>query len=734
MKKILPLPLLWLLLLISQVAVGQDIIMGSAPFVADIDDSPRHFYDPGGVPGTLGANQDPNGYFAQNLRDTMTLHANMSNTVLYAYFEEFAMTEGDSLWIFDGPDCNSPLLGVYNLLNSPGEIYASGQNMTFVFHSDNVDVVGLMTGWDAQIYAYDTLPQNKIFGTDFYNVTCNAVFFDSGGPSGNIESNNENIDGTAFTQFSSPLGSHIKCEFTEFSVNGVLKIYDGLYDGTWEDNNNHRLIGQFCTSTLDASTGNKPPVLFSSTHSLIFVYVGAPGDMNKMGWRAEISCVPELFEVPDYNPFIGMTIVPGGAYSEVYDPHLIELDTSNPVVILEANVIAPGQYANDYSVKQIPFDSYIFPFDEGTSIPAISDDAWLSGVQLPFAFSFFGKLYDTVYPGTNGLISMNSHEGSYSNCAYAYGVPPETPPYNISIQGNQTMGGGSMTVPYNYNNCIYGVYEDVDCRYYNSYSFNTMGAVRTGVLGNYPNRAFVFNFLNVGLFGNHSDPSYYNTYQMVIHEGTNIIDVYVKHRACCATTNNARYEGIIGLQNSTSSQILIAPDRGMTGWGAHNEAWRFTPITPLDEEGQLTWYANSVAPENIICSDPHAKNRRIVVSPVETTQYIAEYSFTNASGEQFTLRDTTLVLCPEIIDSTGVADRNADFVAYPNPTHDVVYVKMRKAGEIPSAIEVLDLNGRSLFTVPAQELTRVDLSRWPAGIYFLKPTGKHEGAVKIVKQ
>lgn len=547
--------------------------------------------------------------------------------------------------------------------------------------------------------------------------TCDALFYDSGGSDGNISANNENSNGTQFVQFTSDSGTHIRCEFTQFSVNGVLKIYDGPYNDP-----DKRLIGQFCTSTLDASTGNKPPLLFSSTSSLTFVYVGALGDVNKQGWAAEITCVPELVEFPDGALFPSMTIVPGGAYAEVENPHLIELDTTNPVVVLEANVVALGRYANDYTVQQIPFDTYTFGFDEGASSTA--DDQWLS-VSLPFTFTFFGKSYNTVYPGTNGIISMANHSGY---CAYAYGNPPVTPPYNTSIQGNQPVEGASLTVPYNYNNCIYGVYEDVDGNYYNTYSFNTLGAIRVGVLGEFPCRAFVFNYLNVGLYGNHSVPSNYNTYQMVIHEGTNIIDVYVKHRACCASTNNTRHEGIIGLQNSTSSQILIAPGRGMTGWEADNEAWRFTPVTPPDPDAEITWYANQGDTSVVISHE-----RVIAVQPQVTTLYISEYSFTNSSGDQFTLRDSVLVLCPEI-DSTGVADRSTDFVAYPNPAHDEVFVKMRDGGERFSFIEVLDLNGRSLFAVPTQELTRVDLSRLPAGIYFLKPEGRQVGAVKIVKQ
>lgn len=621
-KNILATALLTLILCFSQNVKGQSIIMGSAPVVSNIDDAVRSFYDPGGIPGQMGDNQDPNGYFAQNLRDTMTLRTNMSGTILYVLFEEFAMGDGDTLWIFDGPNVNSPLYGVYSLVQNPGEIFASDRMMTFVFHSDNTDIPGLQAGWSARVYAYSTTPE--VFEWyEYYNptsiLTCNSWFYDSGGQNGNIASVQANSENN-HVNFISPAGTHIKCEFTQFAVNGVMQIYDGQYNDP-----NKRLIGQFCTSTLDASTGNKPPVLFSTGNALSFVYKGANGDMQKAGWAAEISCVAELFDSPDGSACPSVTNDVDSLYSDIFDPETktILWDCEIPIVLLKAGVIATGQYTSDYSVKSIPFESHIFAFTEGTNIGANSDDHWQSGVQLPFTFTFFGKPYTTVYPGTNGLISMNPQSGF---CEYSYPQPPASPPYSA--------------IPFKYKNCIYGVYEDIDCGYFNSYCYNTMGAVRTGVLGSAPCRAFVFNYLNVGLFGHHSSPSNYNTYQMVIYEGTNIIDVYVKHRDCCASTNNSNHEGIIGLQNNTSSQILLAPERGMTSWTADEEGWRFTPITPLDEQGELRWFVNDTN------SAVYSYDKVITVSKpnAPVTKYISVYTFTNASGQHFTLMDTTTIL------------------------------------------------------------------------------------------
>lgn len=625
------------MLLSFQIAVSQDIIMENThtPMLG-IEDQARYFYDPGGWSGNMGSNQDTNGYFAQNLKDTMTLGTTWGTCVLYVLFEEFSMSSGDTLWIFDGANCNAQLIGAYNLVNSPGEIFASGKRLTFVFHSDNLDIPGLQDGWKAKVMAYDTAQQDMIMGIDVYNMTCNAYFYDSGGPMGNIVGNSEN----SYAQFSSPIGTHIKCEFTEFAVNGILKIYDGLYH-----DQNKRLIGQFCSSTLNSSTGNKPPILFSSGSSLTFIYEGASGDVNRSGWKAEISCVTELFESPDGSACPEINIVTGGAYSDVPNPNVIDFDCSKPIVVLDAEVIATGPYSNDYTVRQIPYDedNMLFGYNEGTVVDANTDDNWITHQPLGFSFAFFGNTYSSVYPGANGLISFNQQNLTSSTaCSWSTSVPSTQPPYS--------------STPYNFTNCIYGVYEDInpdndDCP--------SNGTIRYGVLGTQPCRAFVFNYRNIGLYDCCGGANTYNTYQMVMYEGTNIIDIYIKHRANCPSWNGAR--GVIGLQNNTSSQILTAPNRDFfASWTADNEAWRFTPITTMDPEATLTWYKNSVSSSNVLSTGLYDKSRKITVSPHETTRYIAEYTFTNAAGDEYVLRDTTLikVSIPSVTATSNTGDNN----------------------------------------------------------------------------
>ena len=312
-------------------------------------------------------------------------------------------------------------------------------------------------------------------------------------------------------------------------------------------------------------------------------------------------------------------------------------------------------------------------------------------------------------------------------------MPPSSP----------TLNGGTYSytsTPYNYYNSAYLVYEDINPA--SGCTPNGATAIRYGVLGEKQCRAFVFNYNEINLFSccGSTGP---NTYQMVMYEGTNVIDVYVKRRNVCPSWNGGR--GVIGLQNRKGSQRVIAPDRDFTSTWTVNlgdipnggEAWRFTPVTPPAEYGELTWYKDTVDEGHILSYSPTAQNRTIAVRPTETASYISEYKCVDAADNQIVLRDTTMVLVPEPepIDSTGIEVRKAGFEVYPNPTHDAVYVKLQNTREMPSAFEVLDLNGRLLFAVPAEETTRVDLSRLPAGVYLLRAVGDgKDSVVKITKQ
>jgi uncharacterized protein (TIGR02145 family) len=100
-----------------------------------------NFYDSGG----------PEGNYLDNENFTMTFYPASPGAVIMAGFTAFSTEPGyDSLYIYDGPETESPLIGAYNGTNGPGTVaatHASGA-LTFNFISDYSVV---RPGWSASI-------------------------------------------------------------------------------------------------------------------------------------------------------------------------------------------------------------------------------------------------------------------------------------------------------------------------------------------------------------------------------------------------------------------------------------------------------------------------------------------------------------------------------------------------------------------------------------------------------
>ena len=161
-----------------------------------------------------------------------------------------------------------------------------------------------------------------------------------------------------------------------------------------------------------------------------------------------------------------------------------------------------------------------------------------------------------------------------------------------------------------------------------------------GVLGEYPCRAAVFNFYQIPLYDNND---YANTYQIVLYEGTNIVDVYIKDRNCCASTNDG--VGMVGLQNASGTMAITAPGRdGVANsgtWTTHNEAWRFTPTgTP---SYRVTWYqgrdTNGRQLFSEVINNDTAKSRW-TVCPTEPTDYTVRMEYVACNGDMFDITNT----------------------------------------------------------------------------------------------
>ena len=340
----------------------------------------------------------------------------------------------------------------------------------------------------------------------------------------------------------------------------------------------------------------------------------------------------------------------------------------NATLILNATPFITTQHFNgQYLVEAISYDPVDTTFHAGSHLNINTDDAWEnSAISFPFTFMFFGKPYTQAVVGSNGIVSFNCGQNGTTSvagqyCAYDYSSSVPIP--NSAFPSK---------------NAIYGVYEDI---HPTTSLLSTEGMFRS-VGGEYPCRYLCASVNNVPLYPASSNNTNRCTYQIVCYEGTNIIEVHVKQRSCCSSTNSGK--GLIGVQNETgTTQIshyhdatylgdpsfyilpnspgaFTAPDRN--GWigTTSYEAWRFTP------QGETTknirwWRLIEDANGNIIDSVEFSSNvgdtngyylntehTQVSVTPTRTTRYVVQCLYRGANGYYYgidphSMRDTITV-------------------------------------------------------------------------------------------
>ena len=220
----------------------------------------------------------------------------------------------------------------------------------------------------------------------------------------------------------------------------------------------------------------------------------------------------------------------------------INVDCSSPCTTLVANY-TPAYQTTSYSVTSIPYTPN--PYTTGALYPVPTDDKWSPAINLPFYFCFYGQAFNKYVISTNGIISFN--------LAYANGIAPWL--INNSIPTAVTGFPRSMI----------GLFHDIDP--------TVGGTVRYGIIGNFPCRKAVISFSGVSQYSCTAQAS---TFQIVLYELTNVIEIYVFRKPLCSIWNNGR--ACLGIQN-TAGTLATSPTGRNTG--AYNintqEAWRFTP-------------------------------------------------------------------------------------------------------------------------------------------------------------
>ncbi|WP_128331344.1 T9SS type B sorting domain-containing protein [Apibacter sp. HY039] len=275
---------------------------------------------------------------------------------------------------------------------------------------------------------------------------------------------------------------------------------------------------------------------------------------------------------------------------------------------------------SDYIVKSIEYLP-VGNFSDGADVSIKKeDDYWSSLIELPFSFCLYGKNFNSLILNDNGSISFNTPD--YAN---------QGAPYNLPIANDEVSSVLNEGKLLSYS--IYGLFHDLilDPNSLECISTGGCGNITTYTTGTAPYRKFVINYNNMNHYECTSNIK--STFQIVLYETTNIIDVYVKQKpnSCKKTKFEKRPNvALIAITDGSGNGIAPANRNDITEWNTDSsgpEAWRFEPqgiITP-----EITWYNAD--------NEPIAYNNQSVeVCPTLDTTYKVEVNYNSCGVEKLT--------------------------------------------------------------------------------------------------
>lgn len=235
---------------------------------------------------------------------------------------------------------------------------------------------------------------------------------------------------------------------------------------------------------------------------------------------------------------------------------------------LTVNIPDIKQQGDNYVVKkQTNLSCYpiVDPGAPGPSTNLIIDDKYSSVINLPFPFVFYGVTYNSLVASTNGLVSFDvSNTGGESH----WGI------LNLGGQLDDNSGTPENLPSMLYDRAIImGPYHDMNPEYGSSptkqIKYNTVGVA--------PHRKWILTFFKVPLYN--CQNTFQNTSQIILHEGTNIVEVNIIDKQICNSWNQGR--AMVGMQDMDKTNAIMAPGRAASNapWGAvgMNEVWTFIP-------------------------------------------------------------------------------------------------------------------------------------------------------------
>jgi len=244
------------------------------------------------------------------------------------------------------------------------------------------------------------------------------------------------------------------------------------------------------------------------------------------------------------------------------------------------------------------------------------DDCSSPVINIGFTFTFYGINYTQCVVTSNGYITFNlANANGYSPWSISSGIPNPSLPINA----------------------IMAPWQDI-----NPNLTPANDIIRYQTFGTAPNRVFIVEYLDVGMFS--CGTSFCYGSQIKLYESTNVIETHIANKPLCASWNSGY--AIHGLHNSTGTLAAVVPGRNFPNqWVATNDGKRFTP------NGANYTISNIPFNPTILGTIPPASSFQwfvagnptvigtgtsLTTTPTTTTNYVIKYTYSSCGGFSFT--------------------------------------------------------------------------------------------------
>jgi len=212
--------------------------------------------------------------------------------------------------------------------------------------------------------------------------------------------------------------------------------------------------------------------------------------------------------------------------------------------------------SSDYTIGNISAQAtcppYISPDIPGNPTFISMDDVYSQKIVIGFNFPFYNISYPKLVISANGYISFDTTKA--------------TAPSHFLIRNDLPSTAYDKAL-------VMGPYHDLNLEYPTS----PTQRIKYDLTGTAPNRKFITSYYKLPLFN--CSGLIENTHQIVLHESTGVIEVFIFDKEICFSWESGK--AIVGLQDFSRTKGIMAPGRAQSDppWGSPrmNEVWRFIP-------------------------------------------------------------------------------------------------------------------------------------------------------------